>query len=680
MKLIVPFSLLIFGLLLSACSQKQLLKAETAYQGQQYCEGASDFKVAYTKLGSKGEKAKRIKGEMAYKTAESFRLSLAFKDANEWYERSILLDYAQINPEVYFYNAEVLQMMNQFDKSLKNFEEYKKLKPNDNRADVGIQSCTLNAEMKSEKTKHSIENQTIINTKEYDMAPMFGDSKDSKLYYSSSRSGGVSSELDPRTCQSYMDLWFTTLDAKGNWGEPKLALGEGINTEDNEGTVCFDSRKKVMFFTRCPNVKKKNLGCDIWMADTKGKDEWGEPRKLPLKTDDTVSVGHPCVSEDGKYLIFASDMAGGFGGRDLWFSTYDKKADKWAPPINLGGEINTSGNELFPTFSKNGDLLFSSDGIVGFGGLDIFKAKKVGTDYKWENPKNLGTPINSENDDYGLIELNDKKGYFTSDRKSQNGNQPDIYSYDLPDNLFDLTVIVSEVGNKSSKIQGVKVLVKGSDGSTFEGVTDADGSVFWDKKPTGERIVKPNVSYKVSINKDNFYEDKKGAQLTTLGLSDNQNFVLEMGLLPIKPIRLPEVRYPYGQFTLLVDSTINSKDSLNFVFDLLNEYPGMVLELSSHTDARGKDEANQILSDNRAKECVRYLVEEKGVDPNRLKAIGKGEKEPATFVNPETGEKIVLNETYINQFKEKDKLMFENLHQLNRRTEGRVITLDYIPK
>ena len=131
---------------------------------------------------------------------------------------------------------------------------------------------------------------------------------------------------------------------------------------------------------------------------------------------------------------------------------------------------------------------------------------------------------------------------------------------------------------------------------------------------------------------------------------------------------------------MLVDSTINSKDSLNFVFDLLNEYPGMVLELSSHTDARGKDEANQILSDNRAKECVRYLVEEKGVDPNRLKAIGKGEKEPATFVNPETGEKIVLNETYINQFKEKDKLMFENLHQLNRRTEGRVITLDYIPK
>jgi outer membrane protein OmpA-like peptidoglycan-associated protein len=130
---------------------------------------------------------------------------------------------------------------------------------------------------------------------------------------------------------------------------------------------------------------------------------------------------------------------------------------------------------------------------------------------------------------------------------------------------------------------------------------------------------------------------------------------------------------------LLVDSTINSKDSLNFVYDLLMEYPGMVLELSSHTDARGKDAANQLLSENRAKECVRYLVQEKGIDANRLKPLGKGESTPALWKDSETGEMISLTETYINQFKDKDKVKFEKLHQLNRRTEAKVLSLDYIP-
>ena len=158
-------------------------------------------------------------------------------------------------------------------------------------------------------------------------------------------------------------------------------------------------------------------------------------------------MGHPCVSADGKFLLFVSDLPGGYGGRDLWYSTYEKKTDSWSLPLNLGPEINTAGNEMFPTFAKNGDLYFASDGIVGLGGLDIFSAKKVGAEFKWENPKNLGFPINSENNDYSLIEYTDKKGYFTSERKNTNGNyDADIYAYDLPPNTFDLCVIVSEIG------------------------------------------------------------------------------------------------------------------------------------------------------------------------------------------------------------------------------------------
>jgi peptidoglycan-associated lipoprotein len=475
------------------------------------------------------------------------------------------------------------------------------------------------------------------------------------------------------------------MDKKEHWGEPKLLNGKDINTEHNEGSICFDSRFKMMFFTRCPNEKKKNLGCEIWVSESKGKDEWGEPKKIVLTPNDSITVGHPCASEDGKFLIFVSDLPGGYGGRDLWSSTYERKTDSWTIPINLGPEINTQGNEMFPTFGKNGDLYFASDGMPGLGGLDIFKATKMIGKYKWENPKNMGVPINSENNDYSLIEYSDKKGYFTSERKNNNGGNEfdaDIYSYNLPPNSFDLKVIISEIGDKKNKIKDVKVTVKGVDSAnSWEGYTNEDGVIFWSKKPNGESYFSENMSYSISIQKDGFQEDKKGAQFTTEGLKSNQSFAIELALLPIdiKPIRLPEVNYILGQPTLLVNDSINSKDSLNFVYNLLNEYPGMILELSCHSDSRGSDQANQKLSEARAKECVNYLVVEKGIDPKRIIAVGKGEKEPAVWTDPVTGEKITLTEDYINQFKTSDKIKFEKLHQINRRAEGKIISMDFEP-
>jgi hypothetical protein len=174
-------------------------------------------------------------------------------------------------------------------------------------------------------------------------------------------------------------------------------------------------------------------------------------------------------------------------------------------------------------------------------------------------------------------------------------------------------------------------------------------------------------------------------------LNYDQNFIIDMALLPKKPIRLPEVRYPLNQWTLLVDSTINSPDSLLFVYNLLQEYPEMVLELSSHTDARGKNEANQKLSENRAKACYKYLVEQKGVDPRRIVPVGKGEIEPRTIWKKGTEylssqpidmtgvESVPLVEAYINQFKKTNIALYERLHQLNRRTEGKVLRMDFDP-
>jgi outer membrane protein OmpA-like peptidoglycan-associated protein/tetratricopeptide (TPR) repeat protein len=690
-KLVLPLVFISLSWL-SFAQNKYVLEAENYFASEKYCEGADKCALAYTKLTRKGNQAKMQKAGMAFKTAECYRFTDRFRDANEWYDRALLLDYQEVIPEIHYYNAEMLRMMGNFEKAQKSYEAFKSLVPKDTRADVGIKSCKDSKSFVANKSRHVVTNQTAINKKEFDMSPMFADRKETKLYFVSSRSGSTGNETDPISCQKYMDIWVSEVDKKGNWGEPKLADVSGlINTEAHEGSVAFDGRGKTMFFTRCPNEKKMNLGCDIWTAEMKGKDGWDAPEKLNLKSNDSISLGHPCASDDGNFLIFASDMPGGFGGRDLWFTTYDKKNKTWKEPKNMGPEVNTAGNELFPTFGKDGSLFYATDGIIGLGGLDIVKATKVGDQMKWENPTNLGFPINSENNDYGLYELSEKKGYFTSERKDPNGKfNPDIYMYELPPNLFDLKVIVSELGDKAKKIQDVKVVVKGSDNTTWEGFTNKSGSVFWDKKPDNVRYVKEETSYTISISKEGYHEDKKGSQFTTVGLNYDQNFIIEMALLPKKTIRLPEVRYPFNQWTLLVDSTINSPDSLLFVYNLLNEYPGMVLELSSHTDSRGKDDANQKLSENRAKACYKYLVESKGLDPRRIKPVGKGELEPRTIwkkgdaflasqPNDMKGiETIVLTEAYINSFSS-NKVVFDMLHQYNRRTEGKILSMDFNP-
>lgn len=693
----VVITALFLGLVATSFSQNKYVdKANLAYNSENFCESADACSLAYSKLTRKGKSAQKMKADMAFKTAESYRLTERYREANEWYDRAIILEYFNIDPVVYYYNGEMLRIMGEKDKAIKNYNEFKKLAPGDERGDIGIMSANQVEDFIANKTRYTVEHQTQINRKEFDMAPMFGDRKESIMYFGSGREGSTGSDKDPRTCENYMDIWVSEMDKKGNWGEPHLINGEGINTEDNEGTVAFDGRGKTMFITRCPNVKKQNLGCDIWVSEAKSKTEWKEPTKLNLKSHDTISVGHPCVSDDGKFLIFTSDMPGGFGGRDLWSTTYDKKSDSWTTPVNLGSEINTPGNDMFATFAKDGSLFYATDGKPGMGGLDIFKAERVGEENKWQNPINIGVPINSIHNDYALIEHTERKGYFTSERKSENGeNVPDIWAYILPPNVFDLKVIVSDVQNRNEKIEDAKVVVTSSTGDTWEGYTNPQGTVFWDKKPTGDRYINEESSYTIKVSKEGYHEDAKGSKFTTVSLNYDQNFVIDMALLPIKPIRLPEVRYPLAKWDLLVDSTINSKDSLQFVFDLLEENPGLVLELSSHTDSRGSTTSNQVLSENRAHQCYVYLVQERGVDPRRIVPVGKGENEPRTIYRngddfvvtiprDEAGkqlpgyEEVKLTEALINSYKSK-KVIFDRLHQLNRRTEGRVISLEFDP-
>ena len=666
-----------------------ILKADDSFESGKYFEATELAVKAYNSISPKNDRALALKSSLAYKAGYSFDRILDNEKAIEWYQRAIDLKYYEQNPYVYFRLGNVYKKEGKYEKASENYEEFLKLVPTDQQVKNALASLKNATVMKDNRKRFTVKSETKINSTGMDMAPAIANRLGTSIIFGSTRPATIGKGIDPITGEGYFNIWEAEKDRSNNWVAPKLFEADSINTEQNEGTLVFDGRFRNVFFTRCPSVRKKDLGCQIWEAEKKGR-TFSMPKMLPLAPRDSFSVGHPCPNDDGTILIFSSDIPGGLGGKDLWYSKYDRRGDSWSNPVNLGPEINTAGDELFPTYALNGDLLFASDGRKGLGGLDIYRAAITDQEMKFGEPVNLGAPINSDANDYHMVELDKKTGFFTSNRTGSLGtkNNPDIWSYELPPNLFDLKVIVSSVGG-TERLSGATVQITPEEGEVFTGTTNDQGEVFWDKQPDGSRYLKEETDYSVKILPlEGFHPNDKVEDFTTKGLEYDQNFILEMNLIPIKPIVLPEVRYDFGSFKLQVNDSVNSKDSLNFVYELLQEYPGMVLKLVSHTDSRGNDKSNQKLSEQRAQSCVTYLVEEKGVDPNRLKSEGKGEgdariiylQDENYYIEKPKGdfEAIKLTEKYINQFQKSNKDLFERLHQYNRRTEGEVVRMDYI--
>ena len=667
---------------------KYIRKANDTYYSGNYFEAIKVCQDAYKTLGYKG--TIRQKGEMAYKIADSYRNMQIYDKANEWYGTCIELKYFDAVPEVYFYRGDMQRMLKEYDNSLKSYREYKRIAPNSLSKELESAMAAIDKyrDFESEESNFVIKCEEKINSKQYDMSPSFGDKKGKTIYFGTSRDESTGSDRDPISGQKYMDIFSAEYDVNGNPTNVKSIDTKGVvNSTQNEGTACFDSKKKKLYFTRCPNAEKMDLGCEIWTADLSGED-FENPLRISLKTNDSVSVGHPCLTPDDMMLIFASDMtesANGeksFGGRDLWYVMYDRRSKMWdSVPHNMGSMFNSAGNELFPSIGPKGQLYFASDGLPGIGGLDIFVSQREGDENKWSGTKNMGVPFNSQGNDYGMCDFDGRSGFFTSERKTSSSNEytSDIWSYSIPPNLYDLRVVVYESGKKTKKLAGAKVTVTVSDGTTWEGTTDARGKVSWNEKADKKsRWILVGKDFTLKAGKEGYYEDKRGAKFSTVGLDQSQTFILEMPLLPIGEIRTPEVRYPVSQWTFINDVTCMSLDSLKFLDSMLREYPNITLDLFSHTDARDTDVKNQVLSENRAKAVYKYLVEQKGIDARRIRPVGKGEAEPATWED-ENNQKVILTESYINQFKTSDPAKFQKLHQINRRTTAKITGTDFNP-
>lgn len=661
-------------------------KAEEFWQSGAYASAANAYRKAAVKVKPKNEEAVQKKAFYTYMSATCYRLTRQFSDAEKYYEKAILLRYHQVDPKVYFYLAEMQMAQCKHTEAKENYEAYNQSGAGDAMTKVRLNSCERYDEMMApeNRTKHKVANESKLNTASFDYAAVMGP-RGKEMYFSSSRSGSTGEETDPSTGESFVDIWVTKIDRNKNWGQPQPLPGT-INTGSSEATICFDGRGKTMWFTHCPSGEDTRVGCQIMMAEKKGK-AWGTPKKVTLKDHDTSNVGQPAVSPDGKTLIFASNMSGGEGGLDLWLTTYNKRKDEWSLPVNLGDDINTPGNDCFPTWGPDGELYYASNGLIGFGGLDIYRAERVEEKNKWQNPQNLGYPLNSCRDDYHLIYTERGKverGYLSSNREGAKGNySQDIWSFYLPPVLVDVEIVLSNA-ETGEAIPGATVDIMGSNGQKYTVTSDVSGRISLSEKSNGARYIEPGSTWTIKVAgvpKKYFSTSDQFSSVT----DRNLKIIRELKVIPEKEvIRLPEVRYDLGKASLQVNETFNSKDSLNFLYDLMMENPTVVVELLAHTDSRGSKAANQLLSQRRADSCVAYLVNEKGMDSARLVPVGKGEESPAIYheidASGDTIAAVELTERYINQFQLSDPEKFEALHQRNRRTEGRIIRYDYVPK
>jgi len=649
--------LLMGGLLSDAAAQKRdrTSKARAAYNAGEYRVAADLLKDAYNKVNDK-----EVKKELVFLVAECYRLTGDNRNAEMWYKKAVRAEYQ--NPVIYLRYADALMMDEEYEEAREQYEKYRELVPDDPRGIDGIQSCELAVNWMENPNGYTVENMKYFNSRDRDYSPCFGTEDYQLVYFTTTREEATGNDLHGATGQNFSDIFQSRMDRKGKWSVP-VPLSEEINSEFEDGTPIMNADFSTMYFTRCKVNKNTNFGCQIYTSNLSG-DKWSEPEAIAL-SDDSVIIAHPAIGPDELTLYFVSDMPGGVGGKDIWRVTRTNEGDEWSTPENLGEIINTVDDEMFPFVHADGTLYFSSNGKIGLGGFDIFKASRD-EEENW-TVENMKYPINSGADDFGIVfEHNMERGFFSSTRKGRGNDE--IYSFILPPLKFN---IIGEVRDDQTDELLIDAKVKsiGSDGITVETTTSDEGAFRF--------MLKPSTDYVFVASRVGYLNGKE--RETTKGLensSDIKTIIYLSNIANTIELSNSNVFYDFARWDLRPEALV----SLDQLVETLDDNPTVTIELMSHTDARGSDTVNIELSQKRAQSVVDYLIL-KGVDPVRLTAKGYGETLPKVVTMRIAEEYSFLRqgtrltEQFINSLSSLEEQ--EIAHQLNRRTEFRVLRTDY---
>jgi len=666
----LPFLFLLF-LYPSATllSQNKFSKAaDEAYSDQMFLLALQKYQKAYSKV--KNNKVERDR--ISFRMGECYRMMNNTKKAEIAYKRLVVNSkYVKEDPKILLLYADMLKANGNYEEAIKQYQAYKEKVPGDSKADIGVESCTMAKEWIANPSKYQVKIEKALNSKEDDFAPAFADKKYNGIIFTSDRNGAKGRDVDNWTGLGFSDFFFSRIDRKGDWSKPVLADESNmINSKANDGVGQFNPRFSAFYFTRCWNDPKRKNGCAIFRSTRTGGTNWSEPEKVELGGDSSTVMGHPSLSTD-ESIYFSADLPGGHGGKDIWVARRDKKGGKYMKE-NLGPEVNTAGDELFPFIRNDSILYYSSNGLPGMGGLDIFKTTR--SNGKWSRPENLKYPINSAADDFAMIFNAEEaeQGLFTSNRLGGKGRD-DIYSFVIPPVYFTLEGNITD-DRTLQPVANAKVRIVGTNGRAIEDNTDEKGHYGFNKMQ-----ISINTTYDILVTKKDYFNEK--GRETTVGLERSKDIVRDFVLRPIpkKPVVLPDILYDLAKW----DLKPQYRDSLQGLIETLDANENLVVELASHTDSRDSEERNDILSQKRAQSVVDYLIS-RGIDPDRLVAKGYGERTPRILTKDITRDGYtfkagtILNDSVINLLPGNN--VKETAHQLNRRTEFSILRNDYIPK
>lgn len=639
----------------AGCRTPKLSEADAQFQRGEYYDASVTYKKVYNKLRKKEERPQR--GEVAFKIGRCYRLLNMSARASAAFQNALRYEYP--DSTTHFMLAQALHADGKYAAALRSYDKYLEFCPDDSLAINCAEGCRTAQEIRARGSRYVVKQAKLFNSRRADFCPMYLGADCDQIYYTSTTEKATGDKKSEITGMKNADVFFSKKNEKGEWERPEPVEGE-LNTEFDEGIVAFSPDAQTMYLTKARRELNAPTSVEIYTS-TRSDAKWSAPVKFEITADTLSTFGHPAVSPDGEYLYFVSDMPGGYGGKDIWRISLKERQGSL---INLGPDINTEGNDDFPYVRSDGSLYFSSDGHPGMGGLDIFRATAVGdpADLRWK-VENMGFPINSAGDDFGITFGKGEDGFFSSNRGDARGYDH-IYSFEYDPVRITIEGLVMDKDEEPVKNAIIRIV--GNDGSNQKEVARNDGSFSF--------ALQRGVKYVMLAGAKGYLNQKQ--EFASDSTMEDANYWVEFILPSIsKPSVVENIFYDYDK----ADLRPESKTALNELIAVLHDNPNVTIEMASHTDRWGSDAYNINLSERRAKSVVDYLVEN-GISRDRLQPHGYGKSRPKTVTKriarlyPQFKEGDILTEEFIKTLSEEDQ---QAADQINRRTEFSVLSLTY---
>lgn len=639
----------------AGCRTPKLSEADAQFQRGEYYDASVTYKKVYNKLRKKEERPQR--GEVAFKMGRCYRLLNMSARASAAFQNALRYEYP--DSTTHFMLAQALHADGKYAAALRSYDKYLEFCPDDSLAINCAEGCRTAQEIRARGSRYVVKQTKLFNSRRADFCPMYLGADCDQIYYTSTTEKATGDKKSEITGMKNADVFFSKKNEKGEWERPEPVEGE-LNTEFDEGIVAFSPDAQTMYLTKARRELNAPTSVEIYTS-TRSDAKWSAPVKFEITADTLSTFGHPAVSPDGEYLYFVSDMPGGYGGKDIWRISLKERQGSL---VNLGPDINTEGNDDFPYVRSDGSLYFSSDGHPGIGGLDIFRATAVGdpADLRWK-VENMGFPINSAGDDFGITFGKGEDGFFSSNRGDARGYDH-IYSFEYDPVRITIEGLVMDKDEEPVKNAIIRIV--GNDGSNQKEVARDDGSFSF--------ALQRGVKYVMLAGAKGYLNQKQ--EFASDSTMEDANYWVEFILPSIsKPSVVENIFYDYDK----ADLRPESKTALNELIAVLHDNPNVTIEMASHTDRWGSDAYNINLSERRAKSVVDYLVEN-GISRDRLQPHGYGKSRPKTVTKriarlyPQFKEGDILTEEFIKTLSEEDQ---QAADQINRRTEFSVLSLTY---